>query len=235
MTSTDELRDSDFEQLDKFLASVKGGAIPNTEALDGFFAALACCPDFVAPSEYMDALLGEETEGDDFVFGTAEEIIQVGKLVARHFNHVSEQLYSEVGYCPVLLEDEEGLVQANDWAKGFLVGIDLRRSIWTELFEDEEHAGSMVPIWALAYEKDPDPKMQPFKEPVTPEQRDELIIASAAGVMRMFRYFSAQQDQYVEPSGTYVRLGPKVGRNDPCPCGSGKKFKKCCATKQVLH
>jgi uncharacterized protein len=25
------------------------------------------------------------------------------------------------------------------------------------------------------------------------------------------------------------RPGPKVGRNDPCPCGSGKKFKKCCA------
>ena len=27
---------------------------------------------------------------------------------------------------------------------------------------------------------------------------------------------------------TVVRTGPKVGRNDPCPCGSGKKFKKCC-------
>lgn len=25
-----------------------------------------------------------------------------------------------------------------------------------------------------------------------------------------------------------VRQGPKIGRNDPCPCGSGKKFKKCC-------
>jgi preprotein translocase subunit SecA len=25
-----------------------------------------------------------------------------------------------------------------------------------------------------------------------------------------------------------VRVGPKVGRNDPCPCGSGKKFKNCC-------
>jgi SEC-C motif-containing protein len=25
-----------------------------------------------------------------------------------------------------------------------------------------------------------------------------------------------------------VRNGPKVGRNDPCPCGSGKKFKQCC-------
>lgn len=29
-------------------------------------------------------------------------------------------------------------------------------------------------------------------------------------------------------SGTYRRIGPKIGRNDPCPCGSGKKYKKCC-------
>lgn len=26
----------------------------------------------------------------------------------------------------------------------------------------------------------------------------------------------------------YVRTSPKIGRNDPCSCGSGKKFKKCC-------
>lgn len=26
----------------------------------------------------------------------------------------------------------------------------------------------------------------------------------------------------------YVREAPKTGRNDPCTCGSGKKFKKCC-------
>ena len=28
--------------------------------------------------------------------------------------------------------------------------------------------------------------------------------------------------------GTYKRIGSKIGRNDPCPCGSGKKYKKCC-------
>ena len=32
-------------------------------------------------------------------------------------------------------------------------------------------------------------------------------------------------------STPYVRSGEKVGRNDPCPCGSGKKFKKCCMGK----
>ncbi len=34
---------------------------------------------------------------------------------------------------------------------------------------------------------------------------------------------------YQEP---YVRPEPKIGRNDPCPCGSGKKYKKCCLAKE---
>jgi hypothetical protein len=34
---------------------------------------------------------------------------------------------------------------------------------------------------------------------------------------------------------TYVRAGPKVGRNDPCPCGSGKKYKKCCLEADKLR
>ena len=29
-------------------------------------------------------------------------------------------------------------------------------------------------------------------------------------------------------SATVVRTTPKIGRNDPCPCGSGKKYKNCC-------
>jgi hypothetical protein len=33
-------------------------------------------------------------------------------------------------------------------------------------------------------------------------------------------------------SETYIREDPKIGRNDPCPCGSGKKYKKCCQNKQ---
>jgi len=35
-------------------------------------------------------------------------------------------------------------------------------------------------------------------------------------------------DHHHGPGVTHVRGGPKVGRNDPCPCGSGKKYKKCC-------
>jgi SEC-C motif-containing protein len=35
-------------------------------------------------------------------------------------------------------------------------------------------------------------------------------------------------DGELVPPVTEVRSQPKVGRNDPCPCGSGKKYKKCC-------
>lgn len=36
---------------------------------------------------------------------------------------------------------------------------------------------------------------------------------------------------YPEPD-TYVRENPKIGRNDPCPCGSGRKYKRCCLDKK---
>ena len=39
------------------------------------------------------------------------------------------------------------------------------------------------------------------------------------------------EDDFGEPVMTFVREGPKVGRNEPCPCGSGKKYKKCCLGK----
>ncbi len=37
--------------------------------------------------------------------------------------------------------------------------------------------------------------------------------------------YAGQMEEKVE---TFRREAPKVGRNDPCPCGSGKKYKKCC-------
>ena len=46
-------------------------------------------------------------------------------------------------------------------------------------------------------------------------------------------YFRKQDEVWyysdsTNPSRTLVRESPKVGRNEPCPCGSGKKYKKCC-------
>jgi len=37
-------------------------------------------------------------------------------------------------------------------------------------------------------------------------------------------------DGQLQKPETQTRVVPKVGRNDPCPCGSGKKYKKCCGS-----
>ena len=44
---------------------------------------------------------------------------------------------------------------------------------------------------------------------------------------------ATRKELYLEQkkSGTIVK-GPKIGRNDPCPCGSGKKYKQCCGKKK---
>jgi hypothetical protein len=48
------------------------------------------------------------------------------------------------------------------------------------------------------------------------------------------RYVGALKQSYLEASSgkgvSYQRPGEKIGRNDPCPCGSGKKYKKCCGS-----
>lgn len=48
--------------------------------------------------------------------------------------------------------------------------------------------------------------------------------------------YEVGDDFWSTPVQTVVRPGPKIGRNDPCPCGSGKKYKKCCLGKDgLLH
>lgn len=42
-------------------------------------------------------------------------------------------------------------------------------------------------------------------------------------------------NEFMESEQAKIKPLPKVGRNDPCPCGSGKKYKKCCMDKNILY
>ena len=230
-----ELTDVELAEIDRLLAQVDGGKIPNTEALDGFFAALACCPDLIMPSEYMPIIQSGETESGDLDFESLEEAKRFVTLVDQHWNYVNHQLGEGEVYFPLVLENERGEYAGNDWAKGFLTGTHLRHEIWSELINDKEHGGSMTPIMALAYEDHHDPEMRPFKEPVDKKKREDLMIFSAAGVMRIHSHFLKQRNAYLSKTGPFVRSGQKIGRNALCPCESGKKYKRCCGSSTTLH
>ena len=113
----------------------------------------------------------------------------------------------------------------------------MSRESWLALMDDDDHAGVLIPIMALAYEHHPDHEMRPYEEPMSIERREQLIVGVAASVPAIYRYFAAERKldgQQLSSVRTFRRDAPKVGRNEPCPCGSGKKFKHCCANL-TLH
>lgn len=66
----------------------------------------------------------------------------------------------------------------------------------------------------------------------------DACVAAAVSLVHIRDYFRAGEwrQAFEEVPAPVVRQGPKVGRNDPCPCGSGRKFKKCCGeTGGVVH
>ncbi len=64
-------------------------------------------------------------------------------------------------------------------------------------------------------------------EPISREEREEEEKKRKREQEMIFRAASRSRAG-TEEKKTIVRKSPKIGRNDPCPCGSGKKYKKCC-------
>ncbi len=231
-TKPEHLNDAELDRLGAFLRGCKGGKAMNLEELDGFFAALIAGPETVMPSEYNREVFGGEMS-DACEFSSLEEANEILGLIMRHWNSIAGTLFKDEVYVPLLLKDEHGMAHGNDWARGFMRGMRMGHDGWAELVNDEEHGGWLIPMMMLHHEHDEDPKMRP--EPITPEKREDIIVHLAAGLAGAYRYFRAHRKAYVGNTSAPVsrRTTSKVGRNDPCPCGSGKKYKKCCGGATV--
>jgi uncharacterized protein len=231
----DPLTEAELDRLSSVLARFGDKHSMNLEQLDGFLAALICGPDTVLPSEYLPVIWGDRIVVED-TFKAQPLLRDFLSMIMRHWNAIADTLHSGDVYLPLLLEDETGISHANDWANGFLRGMELRKEDWADLLNDEQHGGWLVPILVLAHENSSDPAKRPYAESVTAEMREKLIVGIAAGVTGIYRHFQTQRLIEKEQLGgtTVRRMTPKVGRNDPCPCGSGRKFKQCCG-RTTLH
>jgi uncharacterized protein len=234
--SAHQLTDAELDRVADLLKHCGSKGAMNIEMLDGFLAALICGPETVLPSEYLPEIWGGD-EPNGPVFESKSALQELLSLIMRYWNASTHTLQSGDVFFPVLLHDESGIAHANDWASGFIRGMAMRRDSWLQLLDDEEHGGALIPILALAHEHDPDPQMRPYKEPISAGMREKLIVGIAAGVTAIFRYFAAERKLEPRRLGSAItsrRGAPKVGRNEPCLCGSGKKFKHCCG-RVTLH
>ncbi len=232
LPANDPLTDAELDRLGDFLKGCKGGKAMNVEQLDGFFAALIAGPETVMPSEYYAEVFGGEMS-DTCEFGSLDEANEILGLMMRHWNGIAGTLFNGEVYGPLLLGDEDGVAHGNDWAWGFMRGMGMRHEGWAALVNDEEHGGCLIPMMMLCHEHDEDPEMRP--QPISPEKREEVIVHMAAGLVAAYRYLREHRQAHIGKTFTPEprRNARKVGRNEPCPCGSGKKYKRCCGGATV--
>ena len=226
------LTEAEIDRLADFLKSCKGGGkAMNLEELDGFFSALIAGPEPVMPSEYNRAVFGGEMS-EAVEFASIDEANEILGLMMRLWNTIASTLYKGEIHVPMIFEDQKGELHGNDWARGFMRGMHMRHEGWSDLVNDENYGDSLIPMMALYHEHDEDPEMRP--EPITPDKREQVIALMAAGLMNAYEYFRKEREGDLGVLAPESRRStPKIGRNDPCPCGSGKKYKKCCGGAMV--
>jgi uncharacterized protein len=236
------LTESEIDLLAERLERIKNKNALSLEGVDGLFCALIASPESVPPSSYLPVILGGDEETGEF-FANLDDANVTVSLIIRYWNSIVSDLEKELVHPPCVFDVEPGQVPGRAWARGFMRGVALAPEGWNELFGREEE-GDLFAIPLVAGEVDPDWP----KEAVTKRLEDEVLMSLAVGFARSYRYFAdarrenaetalddALEDEDLDDDDdffpeTYVRPEAKVGRNDPCPCGSGKKFKKCCGS-----
>lgn len=216
------LSDAERAQLDVALGASNLNAM-GFHQLDGFLCALIAGPETVMPSEFLPIALG--MDDDEPMFADMAEANRVMALILQHWNAIIAAVEQDGYYEPSFDEPESGnLPTGHAWARGFMRGVHLRQSSWAPLIADEDQGGLLFMIGAVSGQADPEwlSKLR------TAEQNERIPVHLVAGFLQAYRYFLPQRRANAR-SGTVVRDAPKVGRNEPCPCGSGRKFKHCCA------
>ena len=209
--------DAGLEALDAFLSSERSP--PDSmmlSDLDGFLTAIAIGPEPVMPSEWLPVIWG----GEEPVFADEAEMQSVlGGIMSRYHQILHD--VADGSFEPVLWTTSDGTLIASDWAEGFATGAAMRPRAWERLFRARRGADLILPIVALCGDENGDPLLE-----IEPGDEDRLM-AEAAEMLPGCVIAIADYWHRARPRSE-PRAARKPGRNDPCPCGSGRKYKRCC-------
>ncbi|WP_345786039.1 UPF0149 family protein [Dyella sp.] len=234
------LSEQELTRLDRLLLI---GDVPEDamilSSLDGYLTAIAVGPETVAPSEWLPHVFSE-SEPHIPQFESAKEGEELLILIMRRLNQIISGLMSHPRELTPIYsvgthgEDQREYPDPEAWAMGFWSGIELRWESWQPLLESEKGQELIRAIRLLGASE----VIEDEEElTATPSQREALGKQIPEAVMDIYFHWLPYRHAAVERTvaQTYVRAHPKLGRNDPCPCGSGKKFKKCCGVAGTVH
>jgi uncharacterized protein len=226
------LSEAEFNELDRFLASeATSDQTMMIDTLDGYLAALVLGPVDVPTEKWFPGIWGPNADHAP-KFKDAEQARRITDLIVRHCSGIRwaidydpddiDSIFDTASYQDKSKEYLDGEM----WAYGFLQGIALARTAWQPLFEDAQAMEALMPIYILGTD-DVTPEQRVLSN--TPAKRETLTQQIPASIGVLWRFWHPDHLPRCDAMAIPVkRSEPKVGRNDPCLCGSGKKYKKCC-------
>lgn len=236
----------DFDAMDAELDLLREHSeeIPQWEFCEGFLAALVCMRRPVPPDDYWPVLLGEEfkpMEHMEFVARWRQRLTEV----ATALDQPVETLDDERTFQPEVMDTRGAVLAmpeaqraeivmaqlpafAQVWALGFMYAVEAWPDDW--LPPRDADAAQMLDnalgaIVALSEDDSGKASVSMYAQDGPPSVSEQRLDDFGAAIWAT--YDLRQLWKSLGPRIASVRKPPEPGRNDACPCGSGKKYKKC--------
>jgi len=236
------LTDEEIRELDQYLLDAEG--IPESmdiSTLDGFLTAIVCGPKTLLPSEWMRWVWDMERGEDAPEFTDQVQAQRVLGLLMRHMNDIAQTLHqAPEEYEPLLMEnpnDGDPIPILDEWCSGFIKGVQLDSEGWLPVTVGQPDWMSTILLYGT------EEGWEALKKKnLSLDEHKALADGLAETVQKIHALWLEQRRKPIAAGALpdLVRREPvrnpdKVGRNDPCPCGSGKKFKQCHGRPDRLH
>ncbi len=242
MPNQDALIEEEVEELDQFLLDAEGiEESMDIATLNGFLTAIVCGSKMIMPSEWMRWVWDMEKGEDVPVFEDQAQAQHILGLLIRHMNDIAETLQqAPEQYEPLLMENPNGgdpIPILDEWCSGFMKGVHLDPAGWLPVVAGEPDWMSTIILYGTEEGWDA------LKQRSLSLDEHKARAGGLADTVRQIHslWLEQRRQQIVEGAlPDVVRREPvrnpnKVGRNEPCPCGSGKKFKQCHGSPGRLH
>lgn len=227
------LSDAELDELHAMFDAIPESKQPyNLSMADGFLTALLVHPRMILPSEWMPRLVNPAEGALDF--DTPFDATRFSVLVLRRYNELSACILAREEFFPIITlpeaddtSSEEEIAMLAFWAAGFMDGMNGWSGV-DDLSEEDGDAiaGPMLAVVRhLPVPEEAGPAAAEFKELVESLEPYASLDDALEDLV-----LSVLQIADVTRPRLPVRKPPKVGRNEPCPCGSGRKYKHCHGT-----
>lgn len=235
----------DLDALHAFLsAPERPEGTLTLDELHGLLFAVAGSPETIPPSVVLSAVF----HGRSPEFDTEDQVSTVIGSFMALYNQVNAQVVGRTPRLPPHVRfreepmdnfDAEAPVAA--WARGFERGLQVVQDKWTEWLPEElfdTYSAAILPLTLFASSERAERFRTDFHEDGTSlEQVAEQSVRMFTEAMEAYAHLGrsiheARFEQETGPARSRA-AGTRVRRNDPCPCGSGKKHKRCCGV--TLH